>query len=173
MKFAPNKLIFVLAVVVSCLGVFVLFQYYSRVTVLTQPFEKNEPELIKVKIFYSNTQKNPEMLDCSLVFPVERVVKDREKVYAETLEQLLLDPSFEEKNAGYKNMIPMGTKLNYVKLEGRTLHADFSKDLDYAVGGSCWVSTIRSQIEDTMKQWPEVQNVLISINGESEIILQP
>lgn len=173
MKNFNNTLIYGMVSLVLCLAVFVLFQYYSQVNNISQPFERNESELIKIKVYYSNTEKNPEMLDCSLVFPLERVITSREKIYEDTLQQLLVDPNQNEKAQGYKNMIPIGTKLNFVKLKQGVLHADFSRELDYVVGGSCWISAIRSQIENTMRQWSEIKDVLISIEGESEIILQP
>jgi len=45
--------------------------------------------------------------------------------------------------------------------------------LQYQVGGSCRVSAIRAQIIETLKQFSTVKNVVISINGRTEDILQP
>jgi len=168
-----NLIIYALVLVVLVLGIFVLFQYYSLGGIVNEPFEKNESELIAVEVFYANSIKNPEMLDCSLVFPVNRVVKNRGKIYEETLRILLDGPNLDEQTAGYKNMIPESTQLNFAKFNNGILVADFNDKLDYAVGGACWVSAIRSQIEQTMKQWPEVREVVVSVNGKSEYILQP
>ncbi len=164
--------IYILTFLVLILVVFVLFQYYSN-NDSSQPFEQNEPELISVQVFYANSIKNPEMLDCSLVFPVSRVVTSREKIYEETIKLLLQGPSLDEKTVGYKNMISENAGLNFAKFNNGILVADFNSQLDYAVGGSCWTAAIRSQIENTMKQWPEVKETVISINGKSEYILQP
>jgi len=41
------------------------------------------------------------------------------------------------------------------------------------VAGSCRVGAIRAQIEETLKQFPTVQNVIISVNGNTENILEP
>jgi len=45
--------------------------------------------------------------------------------------------------------------------------------LEEAVGGSCRVTAIRSQIEQTLKQFSTVQSVIISIDNRTEDILQP
>jgi len=173
MKNLKNIIIYVLIVVVLCLAVFVLFQYYSRVNQIDKTVVTQEPEIVKVLAYYSNSVTNPQMLDCSLVFPVERIVTSREKIYEETINNLLLGPTKEEVMQGYSNLIPAGTRLNFVKFDDGVLQADFNESLDRGVGGSCLVSAIRSQIERTMRQWPEVKSVVISIKGESEIILQP
>jgi spore germination protein GerM len=52
-------------------------------------------------------------------------------------------------------------------------HADFSPELDRQVGGSCRVQAIRAQIENTLLEFPTVNDVVISINGRTEDILQP
>ncbi|KKR08154.1 MAG: hypothetical protein UT32_C0003G0030 [Parcubacteria group bacterium GW2011_GWC2_39_14] len=173
MKGFKNIIIYILIVIVLSLAIFVLFQYYAGVETVDRAVVKDEPEIVKVMIYYSNSVKNPAMLDCSLVFSVERVVTSREKIYEATINQLLLEPTKEEITLGYKNLIPVGTKLNFVKFDNGILQADFNESLDRGVGGSCLVSAIRSQIERTMQQWPEVKSVVVSIKGESEIILQP
>jgi len=50
---------------------------------------------------------------------------------------------------------------------------DFDAQMEYQVGGSCRVGMIVRQIQETLKQFPSVKEVKISINGRSEDILQP
>jgi spore germination protein GerM len=45
--------------------------------------------------------------------------------------------------------------------------------LEFQVGGSCRVAAIRAQITDTLKQFPPVDEVIISIDDRTEDILQP
>ncbi|KKQ80408.1 MAG: hypothetical protein UT02_C0009G0006 [Parcubacteria group bacterium GW2011_GWC2_38_7] len=173
MKNFKNIVIYILIVLVLVLAIFVLFQYYSRVETVDKAVTKDEPEVVAVKIYYSNSVTNPAMLDCSLVFPVDRAVVGREKIYEETVNQLLLGPSKSEEQNGYKNLIPAETRLNFVKFSNGVMQVDFDKTLDQNIGGSCLVSAIRAQIESTVRQWPEVKEVLISIDGVSDTILQP
>ncbi|MFP3868831.1 MAG: GerMN domain-containing protein [Desulfobacteraceae bacterium] len=51
--------------------------------------------------------------------------------------------------------------------------ADFDQTLEYRVAGSCRVQAIRAQIEHTLRQFPTVTEVVISINGKTEEILEP
>ena len=53
------------------------------------------------------------------------------------------------------------------------LRVDFDGTLEFGAGGSCRVTAIRSQIRETVKQFPSVRDVVISINGRTEDILQP
>ena len=53
------------------------------------------------------------------------------------------------------------------------VYVDFSKELGIGVAGSCRVEAIRSQITETLKQFKNVENVIISIEKETENILQP
>jgi len=47
------------------------------------------------------------------------------------------------------------------------------KQIEYQMGGSCRVSAIRSQITQNLLQFPTIKNVIISVNGRTEDILQP
>jgi hypothetical protein len=51
--------------------------------------------------------------------------------------------------------------------------ADFSKEIQAYGGGSLRVSLLRQQIEETLKQFPTVQQVIIAVEGETEGVLQP
>jgi len=166
-----NWAIYFLVVLVAVLLVFVLFQYYSAT--VNEGAGAKETKLQEVQVYFANKVTNPEMLDCSLVFPVRRVISLETNIYESTIEQLLTGPSEAEKQQGYETLIPVAAKVNFVSFDNGVVTADFDKNLDYAVGGSCWVSAIRSQIEKTLSQWATVKKVIISINGESEMILQP
>ena len=50
---------------------------------------------------------------------------------------------------------------------------DFSKQMEFEMGGSCRVGLIRLQVEETLKQFPEIKQVIISVDGRTEDILQP
>jgi spore germination protein GerM len=63
--------------------------------------------------------------------------------------------------------------INSIKISGNTATIDLSPKLDENMGGSCRVSAIRSQITNTAKQFANIKKVIISINGETELILQP
>lgn len=126
-----------------------------------------------VKVFFGNSFLNPNIADCSAVFPVVREVPHTVAVGTAATNALIGGPSSTESSEGYISSLPQGVILNSLRIENGTAFADFNSALEESVGGSCRVIAIRSQIEQTLKQFPTVQRVVISINGRTEDILQP
>jgi len=125
----------------------------------------------EISVYFGNSRLDPET-DCRRVFPVKRLVAANAPARP-ALEALLTGPNEIEKSANYFTSLPAGVKINLLKIENGTASVDFSEDLERGVGGSCRVAAIRSQIVETLKQFPSVQSVIISINGRTEDILQP
>ncbi len=135
---------------------------------LTAPAE----ETMRVKIYFNNNQWDPEA-SCNKVFPVEREIPKTEAVARAALEELLKGPTEKEEAEKYITSINPGVKIQSLTIENGTLKVDFDSQLEFQVGGSCRVSAIRSQIIETLKQFPTVKDVIISIDGRIEDILQP
>jgi len=126
----------------------------------------------KVKIFFNNNNLDPEV-SCNKVFGVVRSVEDKLAIGKITLEALLKGVSKDEEKQGYTTSIPNGVVVNKLSISNGVALVDFNKKLEEGVGGSCRVSAIRAQITETLKQFPSVQKVVISIDGRTEDILQP
>lgn len=110
---------------------------------------------------------------CSVVFPVSRLVPKSQAVARAALEELLKGPTEEERAWGYYSNINSGVKIQSLVIdETGTAKVDFSNELE-TTGGSCRVTEIRSEITFTLKQFPTIKNVIISIDGRTEDILQP
>lgn len=139
---------------------------------ISVPLVINIPEVYEADIYFNNTNLDPE-ITCTKVFPVKRIIPMTPIVATDTLNALLNGVSPEESRQGYFTNINLGTKLNDLKINGETVTVDFNEILGINVGGSCRVSSIRAQIEETIKQFSGIKNVLISINGETEEALQP
>lgn len=132
-----------------------------------------EPSLTTgVKVFFNNNNLDPE-ISCTKVFPVERQIEKTQGVAASALNELLKGPLAAEKDQGYYSNINQGVFLRKLVIENGVAKADFDAYLNEGVAGSCRVGAIRSQIEETLKQFPTVKSVVISIEGNSEDILQP
>lgn len=126
-----------------------------------------------IKVYFNNDELDPEVL-CDKVFPVEREILKIEAIGAAAIWQLLMGPTEQDKEQGFFTNINSGVKLKSLAIdENGIATADFDEQLEYQVGGSCKVSAIRAQIEQTLKQFPTVNDVIISINGRTEDILQP
>ena len=134
---------------------------------------------LSVKAFFNNNNLDPD-ITCEKVFAVSR-----ETGLTETLDQplfeaaslalneLLKGPLEAEKRSGYFTNINQSVKINSLTINQGVARVDFSEELGKNVAGSCRVTAIRSQISETLKQFREIKEVIISINGKSEEILQP
>lgn len=137
------------------------------------PVVLSPSEFIKIKIYFNNSKLDPEV-SCNKVFPVEREIQKVESIGSAALWELLKGPTDEEKSRGFFTSINSGVILKGLNIASNGIAtAEFDEKLDEGVGGSCKVSAIRAQITETLKQFPTVKKVIISINGRTEDILQP
>lgn len=133
---------------------------------------EDENGKMTVKVYFNNSDLNPEG-DCSNVFSVEREIEETEGVARKALNLLIEGPTEAEKEEGYLSSVNSDTMINSLEIEEGVAYVDFSEELDKEVGGSCMVQAIESQIKNTLKQFASVSNVEISVEGETETILQP
>lgn len=140
---------------------------------INQPTNTNVEETMTVKVFFGNSIFDPEVLDCKKNFSVERTIPKTVAVGRAALEELLAGPTEAEKSEGYFTSINPGVKIQSLTIEDGVARVDFDEQLEFQVGGSCRVAAIASQIRETLKQFPTVQDVVISIDGRTEDILQP
>jgi len=110
--------------------------------------------------------------DCSQVFPVQRTLAETAAIGRASIAELLKGPTDEERAQGFSTSIPAYAALNSLVIGDRTAKADFTRDLEPG-GGSCRVTAIRSQIENTILQFDSVETVVISVKGETDTALQP
>jgi len=129
-------------------------------------------ETMMVKAYFNNNKLDPQ-ISCNKVFAVEREVPKTVAVGKDALNELLKGPTQDEKNQGFFTSINSGVKIQSLTIDSGTAYVDFDSQLEYQVGGSCKVSAIRAEITETLKQFSTVKNVIISINGRTEDILQP
>jgi len=135
-------------------------------------FSKPIRETVKLKIYFNNSNLDPEM-SCHKVFSVEREVAKTSAVARAALTELLKGVSEQEKSQGFFTSINEGVIIQSLSIENGVANVDFDEQLEYQMGGSCRVSAIRAQIIETLKQFPTVKEVVISVNGRTEDILQP
>ncbi|MDD2731795.1 MAG: GerMN domain-containing protein [Candidatus Pacebacteria bacterium] len=135
-------------------------------------FSKGSGETMVVKLYFNNNNLDPEF-SCNKVFPVERTIEKTEAVARAALVELLKGPAEQEKSQGFFTNINSGVGIQSLTIKDGVLSVDFNQQLEYQVGGSCRVAAIRAQITETLKQFPTVEEVVISIDGRTEDILQP
>jgi len=133
-----------------------------------------EQESMTVEIFLSDSRFAGEpYFDCARTMAVERSVPKTLGVARASLEALLQGATQEEIDRGLFSNINSGVQIQRLIIENGIAEVDFNEQLEFQIGGSCMVAAIRAQITDTLKQFPTVDSVVISINGRTEDILQP
>lgn len=130
-------------------------------------------EDISVKVYFGNSKTDPSALNCEDTYSVTRSIPETLGVGRASLEQLFLGPTADEKTAGYFTSLPEGVSINSLKISNGVAYVDLNEKLNEVAGGSCLVSRVRSQIENTLKQFDTVKSVVISVNGSTEGVLQP
>lgn len=151
------------------------------------------PQLYTVEVYFSHTSLS-ESETC--VQPVTRTVSGSGPVEWLALEALLEGPTPEEEAQGFLTSIPdpeevaafkeqaidSGQPVPYsgdrvllqsLKKEDGTVTVDFSAEMKAYGGGSLRVMCIRQEITKTLEQFPGIENVVISIDGQTEGVLEP
>jgi hypothetical protein len=122
-----------------------------------------------IQVFFGNTQKNPNAIDCGAVFPVERIVSDNSG-YDELLKQLFSGPTPQEADLGYTSFFSTQTAdiLVSVKTDGETAYVDL-KDVRTLIPNastSCGSSEFLSEIKSTLGQDGKIKKVILAINSD-------
>jgi len=134
-------------------------------------YEDTDPKIVMTGGFKSVA---PCLTIFALVFGVEREVPKAPQIARAALDELLKGPTDTEQGEGYFTSINGGVEVDKLTIDAQgTARVEFSPRLEEAVGGSCRVAAIRAQIIQTLKQFSTVKEVVISINGRTEDILQP
>lgn len=130
---------------------------------------------LSFNLYFINNELSADNLDCTEVFPVTR--KELLPLHADrkllVLNSLIKGVTETEKDSGYYSLIDPETKVNSVAVDNEIIIVDLSEALENNSGGSCRAEAIRSQIENTLKQFEGIEKVLISVNGDFDNVLQP
>ena len=127
--------------------------------------------VMSVEVYYTNAAQGSNS-DCGKVFAVSRTIPRTEAIAEAAIGQLLQGPTMQEREGSYGTEIPAGAKLRSVTIDKGTATVDFNADLNRAAG-SCRITAIRAQIERTLRQFPTVRKVVITVDGQSKGVLQP
>jgi hypothetical protein len=128
--------------------------------------EDFDEDVLELDVYFYKIEDGMEELGV-----VTRRVPVTQNVGTVALESLLEGPTAEELADGYQTAIGEGVRLLSLRIEDYVAYADFSSELD--ASGSATVMMIREQIEKTLLQFDTVEDVVISIEGETEEVLQP
>lgn len=130
---------------------------------------KTSTEKSKIKLYFGKEGEN----SCTNLFPIEREIIKTEGIARATIEELLMGLTIEEEKEGYFTSINKGVKINSLNIVDGIAKIDFDESMERGIGGSCRVSAIRQQINQTLMQFSSIKKVIISVDGRTKDILQP
>jgi spore germination protein GerM len=133
-----------------------------------QPGDGEDGDTVTLSLFYPRlTESDFELVE------VQRETEETEAVGTAALELLIEGPTAEEEaDLDISDPIPAGTELLSLEIKGGLATADFSAALLDFGGGSLNVRTIMAMIEETLRQFPTVEEVVILVEGQPDA-LQP
>ncbi len=79
-----------------------------------------------VYAYFGNSRLNPDIMDCSLVFPVARQVPQTQAVARAALNELFTGPNADEKALGFYTSINSGVQIQSLTIENGVAKADFA-----------------------------------------------
>lgn len=123
-----------------------------------------------VQVFFGNSDMGAE---CEAVVPVDRDVAAVPAIGRVALLELLAGPTAQERAQDYSTALNTGVQINSLTITDGVARVDFDAAFNAGVAGSCRVQAIRAQVEATLQQFPSVDSVIISVDGQTEGILEP
>ena len=119
-----------------------------------------------VYVYFPNRRMGS-LNDCKLVYPISRELPAESKALIRgTVYHMLKGINEEEREEGYRNLLPEGLRLNRASLEEGVARLDFSRELN-RIERTCDAETFRSQIEQTLAQFETVNAVVITVEGRN------
>lgn len=134
------------------------------------PVEKlSSPNEVEVLLFFADPAliESGEAGEFGYVLPVTRslTVGEGEDVVVRTLEALVAGPLVED--GDFYATVPAAAEMIAVTREGTALTINFSREvLTNSPGGTLWGSVFVQSIVFTATQFPEVERVIVLVEGE-------
>ena len=131
---------------------------------------------VTVKVFYNNSNLNPNSIDCSQVYPLERIVPESANISEVTLQELVKGPTNEEKSQGYISWFSDKTRdiIKNVKTENGIAYVNLSdiRELIPNASASCGSTEFIAEIENSLKQFPNIKKVIFAIDKKPALFYE-
>ena len=126
----------------------------------------------ELTVYFSHSAPAGMPGECMYLQTVSRFVMGTLAPAKATMQSMLLGPKTAEEANGFFSGIPSGTKLNSIYIENRIVYVDFSIELN-STAGSCGIAGVTAMIRENLLQFATIDDVVISVEGQTEDILQP
>jgi len=125
-----------------------------------------ESKSTNIRIFFSNTTRDPEMKECGKVYFATRSVSIGDSLIETAIDELLKNTNKVERQYGFVSQIKNDVELNNFTVKGRIVSVDFNSHLYSSVSNDCEKRALIAQITQTITQFGDIDSVDIFINGE-------
>lgn len=157
-------------------GYLEVFEYSARdgsqINKVTVPVSFPYNDFMTLSVFFSHSAPAGIPGECLYVQSVERILPASLAVAKHTIWAMLQGPKGSESSEGFFSGIPSGTTLNSIYIENRIAYVDFSSELNMTAG-SCGIAGVTAMIRENLLQFSTIDDVVISVEGQTEDILQP
>ena len=125
----------------------------------------------EINVYFIDSQAL-ETSSCEATVALQRKVPNAETLGPGAIDMLIKGLSKKE-SGSYSTAVNSNTLLQKFEIKNGVAYVDFNLSLNNDVTGSCMAVAIRSQIEKTLTDLPDINSVVISVNGETQGILEP
>lgn len=133
-----------------------------------------QPETMTIKVYFGDTI---DAQSCNTPSYVERIIPKTTAVARASIEELLKGPTEAEKLKDFWTGLRSGVSINSISINNGVASLDLStpqaSSLNDPNKGACGAVISIKQIENTLKQFPTIKNVLITINGGKQDSINP
>ena len=132
----------------------------------------------KILVYFIDNQNEATTTSCGITRGVVRKMKKTDDIYSDSLRTLFKGPDGDEQISGLVStfqpgtnasaeMKPLSDYFNKVTFDGVTAFVDFKSDdaLNYLNSAVCMQESVKRPIENTLRQFPDIQRIEYSING--------
>lgn len=128
-------------------------------------------EMMTVKIYFGDSNDNPNIEDCSKVKAVTRTIPKTKAVARAALNELFKGPTKEEREARLFSWFSEDSKhiLKNINIKNGNAYVNFDIWVIENLGGattSCGGANFLSEIETTLKQFPTVKKIFYAIEKD-------
>jgi hypothetical protein len=142
----------------------------SEINKVEIPVAFKKVDSTQIKVFFGNRKENGDLENCNQIFEAARRIPRTQSVANQSLQELVNGPTLEEGDDGFFSEINRNVKINKIAVEGGVAKVDFSRELTEGISGSCEIETIKAQITSTLKQFPTIKDIKITIDGKENIL---
>jgi len=119
------------------------------------------------KLFFSNIKNDPELKECGKVYPVDREIIINKDLVNNVLQGLFKGLTESEMKDGYVSNFPESEiKINKMEYKDGLVIIDFTSSIIEKVTTQCRVEAMVAQITETLKQFSDVKQVEILVDGK-------